>query len=250
MERNSGKTKKLKIFCDFDGTVTKNDVWVSALGKFIKNKKEFQIICDDYVNNIITSRECNMRELSLVEDFSFERFNSYIDEEQIDDYFRDFLEYCKTNDYEIFLVSEGLDYYIDYILKREKLNLNFFSNKLITKTANDKLVLSCEFPYTDEVCTYCGMSKRNIILNNTNDFDDEISVFIGDGISDFCASFYADIVFAKKRLASFCWKNNITYYEFKNFNDIIDKLQKLKEKNKLKQRQNARILRRDVFLGG
>ena len=94
------------------------------------------------------------------------------------------------------------------------------------------------------------MSKRNILINNTNDWDNEISVFIGDGVSDYCASNFADIVFAKKRLASYCWKNNITYYEFKNFNDIIIKLEKLKIKHKMRQRQNARILRRDVFLGG
>jgi len=244
------KEPKLKIFCDFDGTVTKNDVWVSALGKFIKDKEKFQIVCDEFINNVITSRECNVRELALVENFSFEKFNEYIDEEELDDYFRDFLKYCEINGYEIFLLSEGLDYYINYILEREKLNLKFFSNKLIRSYENGKIKLSCDFPYTDEVCNYCGMSKRNILINNTNDWDNEISVFIGDGVSDYCASNYADIVFAKKRLASYCWKNNITYYEFKNFNDIINKLEKLKIKHKIRQRQNARILRRDVFLGG
>ena len=99
------KEPKLKIFCDFDGTVTKNDVWVSALGKFIKDKEKFQIVCDEFINNVITSRECNVRELALVENFSFEKFNEYIDEEELDDYFRDFLKYCEINGYEIFILS-------------------------------------------------------------------------------------------------------------------------------------------------
>ena len=94
------------------------------------------------------------------------------------------------------------------------------------------------------------MSKRNILINNTNDLDNEVSVFIGDGISDFCASNYADIVFAKKRLASYCWKNNITYHDFKNFQDVIEKLELLKSKNKIKHKLTAKNLRKDVFLGG
>ena len=62
----------MKIFCDFDGTVTKKDVWVDALGRFIKDKKAFDVICKDFEFGRITSRECIKRELVLIEDFSFE----------------------------------------------------------------------------------------------------------------------------------------------------------------------------------
>jgi 2,3-diketo-5-methylthio-1-phosphopentane phosphatase len=249
------KNYKLKIFCDFDGTVTKNDVWVSAFGKFIKDRKKFDIVCEEFTSNVITSRECSLRELDLIEDFNFDILNKYLDEEEIDDYFKDFLEYCRKNDYEITLLSEGLDYYIKYILERENLDLKFYSNTMVLKEMTDetgrkKFKLTCEFPYPDEHCTYCGMSKRNIIINNTDDFDDEVSVFIGDGTSDFCASNYADVVFAKKRLASYCRKNNITFFEFRNFKDIKDKLESLKSKNKIKHKQTAKHLRKDVFLGG
>lgn len=249
------KEYKLKIYCDFDGTVTKNDVWVSALGKFIVDKEKFGVVCEEFTSNVISARECNLRELDLMENFDFETLDKYLDEEELDEYFRYFLDYCKQNNYEITLLSEGLDYYINYILDRENLDLKFFSNKLIAKeiiddNGNNKLKLTCEFPYPDEHCTYCGMSKRNVVINNTNDLDNEVSVFIGDGISDFCASNYADIVFAKKRLASYCWKNNITYFDFKNFNDIINKLESLKAKNKIKHKLTAKNLRKDVFLGG
>lgn len=249
------KDYKLKIYCDFDGTVTKNDVWVSALGKFIRDKEKFAVVCEEFASNIITARECNLRELDLVEDFDFETMNRYLDEEELDDYFKDFIGYCRKNDYEITLLSEGLDYYINYVLKRENINIKYYSNKLIVKevlddSGNKKIKLTCEFPYPDEHCTYCGMSKRNIVINNTNDLDNEVSVFIGDGISDFCVSNYADIVFAKKRLASYCWKNNITYFDFKNFNDIMVKLDSIKSKNKIKHKLTAKNLRKEVFLGG
>ena len=119
--------------------------------------------------------------------------------------------------------------------------MKYFSNKLVLhKDINNKISeISCEFPFSDEDCNWCGMSKRNILLSNTNDLDNEISVYIGDGISDACVCNYADIIFAKKSLASYCWKNNITYFEYNNFNDIINKLEKLKNQNKFKQRQIA-----------
>jgi 2-hydroxy-3-keto-5-methylthiopentenyl-1-phosphate phosphatase len=94
------------------------------------------------------------------------------------------------------------------------------------------------------------MSKRNVLMANTNELEKEISVFIGDGVSDFCVSNYADIVFAKQKLASYCWKNNITYYEYKDFNDIKNKFMKILEKESFKQKQNAKTLRKEVLFGG
>lgn len=246
----------LKIFCDFDGTVTKNDVWVSSLGKFIHDRKSFDSICKDFESNVITARECILRELELVKDFNFEAFNGFIDNEELDDYFRNFIDFCNNRGFEITLLSEGLDYYIEYFLRKENLELKYFCNTMSAKeNGTDKLGrkvynLSCEFPYSDEHCTWCGMSKRNILINGTNDLADEVSVFIGDGVSDFCVSNYADIVFAKNSLASYCWKNNITYFDFKNFSDVQKKLEKLIESGKIKQKQNARTLRKDVLLGG
>ena len=80
--------------------------------------------------------------------------------------------------------------------------------------------------------------------------DDEIAVLIGDGFSDVCAANYADIVFAKKSLASYCWKNNITYFDYDDFGDVKNKLQKILEKKIIKPRQNARVNRKDVYLRG
>jgi len=212
--------QKLKFFTDFDGTITVNDVWVNSIGKFIKDEKKLKQIENAFVSLEISSRECIKRELDLVENFSYEQLNKYLDDESIDQYFKRFLHWCNENEYPVTILSEGLDYYIDYILKKENIDLKFYANRMVIDEANR---VKCEFPYSDEVCTYCGVSKRNILVNSTNDFDDEISVYIGDGVSDYCVSNFADIVFAKKRLASYCWKNNITYFEYKDFSDVMKK---------------------------
>lgn len=241
---------KLKIFCDFDGTVTKKDVWVDALGRFIKDKKPFDVICKDFEFGRITSRECIKRELDLIEDFSFEEFDTFIEQQELDDYFLDFIDYCNQMKFEVTLLSEGLDYYVNYVIKKFNIKLKYYSNRLLLLNLNGKVKLTCDFPYSDEHCNTCGVSKRNLLMANTNDLDKEISVFIGDGVSDFCVSSYADVVFAKNKLASYCWKNNITYYEYKDFRDIKNKFVKIIENGVFKQKQNAKTLRKEVLLGG
>jgi 2-hydroxy-3-keto-5-methylthiopentenyl-1-phosphate phosphatase len=139
-----------------------------------------------------------------------------------------------------------MDYYIRRVLNNNNLDIEFYSNT--AKFSDDRKSISLEFPYSDSDCIKCGTSKRNILMNKTG--DDEISIFIGDEFSDACVVNYADIVFAKKSLASYCWKNNITYFEFQTFGDIIKKVEKILEKKTLKHRQTARLKRRDVFLRG
>lgn len=241
------KNYRLKIFCDFDGTIAKNDVWETSFEKFISNKEIFKSLVDDYYSQKITARETSSKQLELIEDFSFDKLNEYLLAEEIDEHFRDFVKYCSENDHSLIIVSGGYEYYIDFILKKENIQLKIFACELVESP--DK-ILTSNYPNSDEYCQLCETCKRNILINNTNDLDNEVSVYIGDSVSDQCVSGFADIVFAKGKLASFCWKNNITYFEYKNFSDIKNKLVKLIEKKQIKQRQEAKARRKDIFLGG
>jgi 2,3-diketo-5-methylthio-1-phosphopentane phosphatase len=242
------KNYRLKVFTDFDGTITRNDVWMNTVSKLIEDKEEFNNICEELYSGKIGTRETVIRQLELVKDFSFERFNTYLDEEEIDEHFRDFTVFCRQNDIELTILSGGLDYYIDFILKRENIHVDFYSCKMMWDEKNKKL--ASEFTNSDEYCRLCDTCKRNILINKTNDLENEISVYIGDGSTDFCVSGYADIVFAKGKLASYCWKNNITYFDYKDFSDIKNKLIRITEKKNLKHRQEAKTRRRDVMMGG
>jgi 2-hydroxy-3-keto-5-methylthiopentenyl-1-phosphate phosphatase len=243
---------RLKIFCDFDGTIALNDVWVTAFENFVKDKDAFNKLSDDYCSLAINAQECNIRSLELVENFTLEEFNHHLNEEQVDPHFKGFVEYFREQGDEVFVVSGGLEYYIKHILDRERINIKIFGTELVTSVVPGTNFLKPQvlFPHADENCEKCETSKRNILINNTNDLYDEVSVFVGDGISDYCVVNYADIVFAKKRLASYCWKNNITYFEFDTFSDVQKKLVKLREENKIKHRQFAKTNRKDVLLGG
>lgn len=239
---------RLKIFCDFDGTITKNDVWLNSLARFIPDKKALEELTTDFINGKIDSRTVSHLHLELVKDFDINLFRNYLAEEEIDQSFPAFAEYCRGNGDQLYVVSSGLDFYISEILDRFNLEIPIFGNRMIFNEA--ERTLSLETGYSDEYCTACAVCKRNILLCNSSDLYGEISVFIGDGASDFCVTRFADIVFAKKHLASHCWKHNITYFDFKSFDDVRKKLDKLSVQGKLKTRQEASVRRKDVFLGG
>jgi 2-hydroxy-3-keto-5-methylthiopentenyl-1-phosphate phosphatase len=250
----SGLKNKIKIFCDFDGTVTLNDVWMAIGNYFIRDKKTWQRVITDFESQLIGARECLLKELSLIENFNTAKFNEIIDSQQIDDTFKPFLEFCKGEFIPVVILSDGMDYYIERIFKRCGIGVEFYSNHCEIETHPALRAplqargLTLTFPYSDSECGKCGCCKRNFILNMTA--DDEVSVLIGDGYSDVCPVKYADFVFAKKSLASYCWKNNITYFDFKTFGDVQKKLERLMKEGKIRQRQQAKLNRREVFFGG
>lgn len=236
----------LKIFCDFDGTITLKDTWMDIGNHFIKQKDKWAEVINKFENLEIGARECFLNEIALIEEFDFSKFNQIIDEQRIDSYFVNFKNFCEYNCLPVIILSEGMDYYISRILRNHGIKLPFYANRFVL--SGDKNDFQLEFPYSDSDCSKCGCCKRNLLMNLTG--DDEIAVYIGDGFSDACVVQYADIVFAKKSLASYCWKNNITYFEYNNFLDIKTKLEKILTRKNIKHRQTAKLKRREVFLRG
>jgi len=47
----------LKIFCDFDGTITKNDVWIDTGEYFIRKKDQWGKVLEEFEKEEIGARE-------------------------------------------------------------------------------------------------------------------------------------------------------------------------------------------------
>jgi 2,3-diketo-5-methylthio-1-phosphopentane phosphatase len=236
------KDKSFKIFIDFDGTVTVQDVGEAIFSKY-GNYDEIYSIIDDLLNDRISSKECWIKLCNSVGTIDINSLNEFIDTLEVERGFSEFVDFCSANDFELFILSDGFDYYINRILKRESLDhIKVYSNKLVITNDNK---LKPSFPHYNERCFSSANCKWNHIINLSG--DDDFTVFIGDGNSDKETIQYCDFIFAKDDLLKFCEKERITYFPFKNFNDVIKKLNQLILIKRLKKRHRAELKRRETY---
>jgi 2-hydroxy-3-keto-5-methylthiopentenyl-1-phosphate phosphatase len=234
--------KVFKVFSDFDGTITLDDVGEKIFWKFADNEKVKQIV-SDYLSDKISAKECWIKLFDALEDFNKKEFDEFILSMEVDSHFKDFTRFCSAKNINLFILSDGFDYYIDKILHKEGLTgLNIFYNNLSISEGN-KIKLS--FPHYDDNCFSSANCKRNHIIDNSG--DDEFTVFIGDGKSDIDTAVICDFIFAKNDLLKFCEKERITFYPFKNFNDVQLKMESLLNKKRLKKRRQAELKRRELY---
>ncbi len=232
-----------KIFVDFDGTITKEDTGDAVFSKFGHNETVQKVI-DELLNDRISARDCWLRLCESVDYIDKNELDNFILKIEIDKTFHSFVDYCDKHKIKLLILSDGFDYYINLILKRENLNhLRVYSNKLMI---NEKNKLIPYFPFYDSGCTTSANCKRNHIINNSS--DDEYTVFIGDGNSDKYTVHFCDFIFAKDDLLKYCERERISYFPFKNFNDVIERMDTLLQKKRLKKRHQAELKRQNLYI--
>ncbi len=235
---------RFKIFVDFDGTITRKDVGEIMFLKFGDAEKAREIV-NRWIEGKINSKQTWIELCETIPSLDLGEFDKFIDEMEIDETFPEFVNYCEEHGHDIFVLSDGLDYYINKILKRHGLErLPLYSNVAEFKDGRIFPV----FPYTDEECDRCANCKRNHVINNSADTD--VTIYIGDGFSDTCPAQFTDFIFAKKSLLKFCEQNRISYYPFENFKEIITRIDELSKRNRIRKRRQAELNRRAVYLQG
>ncbi|HSL90851.1 MAG TPA: MtnX-like HAD-IB family phosphatase [Ignavibacteriaceae bacterium] len=237
------KKRELKIFVDFDGTITQQDVGDSIFSRFGDPKKVNSVI-DDLLNDRISSRECWDLLCSSTPAIKKKDLDAFIDNLVIDSTFHSLVTYCKKMNIEMIVLSDGFDYYIKRILNRENLNdLKFHANNLKIDE-NGKLIP--QYPYYNPDFPTSANCKRDHILDNSS--DDDYTFYIGDGNSDKESAQFCDYIFAKDGLLKFCEKERISFSPFKDFNDVIKKIDFLISKRKLRKGHQAELKRRSAYL--
>lgn len=206
--------RKIAILCDFDGTVAGDDVG-NLLFRTFADESESKAVVDEWKQGLISSRECLERECALAS-FSREELDGFVKQRKLDAYFKDFLDFIRKRGMEIVIVSDGLDYYIEKMLLRHGAgDVEFFANQLVLADHSPRV----EFPYYDLMeCTDCGNCKRHHLEKfKSAGF---YVVYVGNGLSDRCPAEYADLVFAKGDLLTYCLDKEIDHVRFENFRDV------------------------------
>ena len=210
--------KKSCILCDFDGTISKKD----AIYYFFKTycTDEWQEVERLWVEKKIDSKECLKREFELVPNLNPALIDNYIETIEIDETFKGFYEFCIENNIDIFIASDGINYFIEKILENHGIKgIKIFSNH--AEFVNGKYIFS--YPNESKNCVNNLGTCKCEVLNNMKKVYEKI-VYVGDGISDYCVAGKADILYAKASLADYCKQNGIKYTGYNSFADIKNNL--------------------------
>ncbi|MEK9136427.1 MAG: MtnX-like HAD-IB family phosphatase [Bacteroidota bacterium] len=238
----------LKIFVDFDGTITRQDVGNAFFRKYV-GRPQYDEMLRGYMDEQISAQECFRRGIAAIGSLNRDEAASFVRSQPIDESFKEFVGFCREKGIEFHVASDGLDFYINEVFAANSIeDVSVFSNalELVPMNGGGKCDLRISFPYADAECKRCACCKRNILV--TRAAEEDVIVYVGEGYSDRCPAQYADIVFAKDSLQAFCQEENISYYLYSTFHDVVERLRVLLLKKKLRKRLAAETKRREIFM--
>ena len=236
--------KRIKFFCDFDGTIATEDVGDLFFTIFTQGKA--LPVIQLWESGKIDSREMYLRDLQFLS-VSKNQLNDFIAARSLDPTFGTFFDFCAANDIPVSILSDGMDLYIKPILERNHLSaLTVYCNELHW---NGEQKLEINFPYFEHTCGRCANCK-GYQIRRLREKDDFI-IFVGDGYSDLCGIKEADLIFAKDALAAYCDQEQIKYLAFENFSNILKwlKLNLTEKKREAGMSDKADKLWQDVKKG-
>jgi 2-hydroxy-3-keto-5-methylthiopentenyl-1-phosphate phosphatase len=230
----------VRLYIDFDNTISIGDVG----DELIRTFGSFEPLHTQLMNGAFTVAEYYRRAVATFRaDATPESIRLWTLNVEIDPSFVMLAAWCRSSDITITVVSDGFDLYIEPLLQRIGLGaLPVYCNRLL-KTDEGWML---QFPGASESCScFCASCKRNVLLRSAA--DDDVIIYIGDGMSDTCAAEHADVVIAKGTLAAFCTANGIPHHHFRTLADAVYVLRSAAQKNGFRQRRQAQLARKRAF---
>ncbi len=213
------------IVCDFDGTISHEDVTDTLMEKF--GHPDWQLLESRWKKAEIGSRECLSGQISLL-DVSRQQMDTCLDQISIDPAFSHFVRWAQEEAIPLYVVSDGLDYAIERILGNNSITgLPVIANHLEQISERRWRIT---FPHFDPKCQYASGTCKCQVARTLNA---HAFLVIGDGRSDFCVASQADHVLAKKSLLIECQKAGIAHTPFTRFSEARACIENLKMQERL-----------------
>ncbi len=213
------KPANLAVLCDFDGTVTLTDTFEYLLKKYAQGN--WQQYDEQYDRGEITLREvmnkqgAMIRAPEMVLVAEMERVIGFRP------HFDKLIAYCRTNKIPIGVVSAGIDFVINDLLRMKGWNnlVKVYTAKAETtpngiRFSFPRLRDKTSFGFKDDMVRFHHSRRRRV-------------VYVGDGRYDMPALKLADYPFVVKssRLAGLCRQQNIPAREITDFQEVLTAIQ-------------------------
>jgi len=210
----TNKATKTMVQCDFDGTITEEDISFLILDTFANG--DWRKLLKNYKEGKISVGSFNTRAFNMVK-VDKETLEKFVSERaRIRDGLPELLELCRSKGFRFVIVSNGLEFYIDTILKALDIkDIEVFAAKAAFKPGGIK-------------AKYIGPDGSEL----QNDFkevyircflDDSYRIiYIGNGASDVSSARLADYIFATDAMLALCREKNIVCTPFNSLNDVVN----------------------------
>ncbi len=209
------------IQCDFDGTVTVNNLSLLLRERFADN--HWRAIEADYLAGRLTVEESNRRQYHLITEPRGVLQSFVLQNIGVRPGFPDFVQHCHASGLRLAIVSSGLDFYIETVLKSIGLpTMEVYCARSVfgQNGIGVQYIDPNGYPVTD------GFKQRCFVW--LRDQGGPVT-YIGDGLSDLDTAIVADHVFATGHLQRLLEKEAILHYPFSTFAEIWSRLSRLWE---------------------
>lgn len=199
------------VQCDFDGTISLDDVTDTLLERF--GKPGWRELEAAWERGEIGSRECMKGQVALL-DMGVAELQAHLATIAIDPHFAGFVAAAHALGMPVQVVSDGLDHVIHRVLDLHGLGrLPVIANRLVQAGPRTWQLQS---PYASAHCVRASGNCKCERLAEQQALHGRV-LFVGDGTSDFCVSGKADFVLAKHRLIDHCRAHSIAHATFGHF---------------------------------
>jgi len=212
---------KTLVQCDFDGTVTEEDISFLLLDVFAQG--DWRRLLRDYKEHVISVGEFNTRAFAMVKADKDRLLAALEGRFKVRAGFQEMVNYCLRQGFRLVIVSNGLDFYIRAVLKSLGLT--------------DIQVYSAQASFHPEgmKVQYVGPDGRRLEDGFKEVFIQSFLklgyrvIYIGNGDSDVAPAKYAHHVFATGDLLAYSKKNNLHCRPFENFRDVVRELKQVSQ---------------------
>ena len=208
---------KTLVQCDFDGTITEEDVSFLLLDIFAQG--DWRRLLQEYKGRKISVGYFNTKAFAMVKADKQTLLQPIKSKAKMRAGLHELVDCCLKRNFRLVIVSNGLDFYIKAMLEDVGLE------KLEVHAAQTQF-----YPEGLEV-QYIGPNGKEL---NDSIKEAYIKLFIkqgykviyvGNGDSDIVPAKYAQQVFARDELLSRCKENNLEYKPFENLTDVVRELE-------------------------
>jgi len=209
----------IELFSDFDGTLTNKDTLALLLDRYASS--DWYAIEKKALNGDLDEREALAQEMALITEPDEVLFDTLKREIKPAEGTRELVSFIKEKKWKMTVLSGGLIRFSGLLWASWGFaDIPLFANDHGRDSAGRMTIIKAKTPRIKDHCNHC----KRWHLEHAKEQGAAV-IYIGDGLTDFCASEAADRVYAKDKLVDYLKQNNREFIEFHSLLEVVDDLQ-------------------------